>query len=126
LCTCRDSLGCLFRARRNVTNMSSTPTYLSSSCYIYCYMCPHPATYVSSYCYMCALILLHVCPHTATYVPSYCYMCPHTLILPHMVLTGTSGSPRLILRERERERERASESEPRLPMLGSVQVGVRE
>ena len=45
------------------------------------HVCPHTATYVSSYCYICVLILLHVCPHTATYVPSYCYMC--VLILLH-------------------------------------------
>ncbi len=50
------------------------------------HMCPHTAMYVSSYCYVCVLILLHVCPHTAMYVSSYCYVCvliqlricPHT------------------------------------------------
>ena len=31
-------------------------------------MCPHAATYVSSYCNTCVLILLYVCPHTAMYV----------------------------------------------------------
>ena len=34
------------------------------------------ATYVSSYCYICVLILL--CPHTATCVLTLLYMCPHT------------------------------------------------
>jgi hypothetical protein len=38
------------------------------------------AIYVSSYHYICALIQLYMCPHTATYVSSYCYMCPHTAI----------------------------------------------
>ena len=32
------------------------------------HMCRHTATYVSSYCYICVLILLYMCPHTATYV----------------------------------------------------------
>jgi hypothetical protein len=31
--------------------------------------------YVSSYCYICVLILLCACPHTAIYVSSYCHMC---------------------------------------------------
>ncbi len=31
--------------------------------------------YVSSYCYICVLILLYMCPHTAMYVSSYCYVC---------------------------------------------------
>ena len=49
--------------------------------------CPHTAIYVSSCCYVCALILLYVCPHTAVYVASCCirvllllYMCPHTAL----------------------------------------------
>jgi len=46
------------------------------------YRCPHPATYVSSYFYICVLILLHMCPHTSTYVSSSCYIC--VLILLHM------------------------------------------
>ena len=49
-------------------------------------MCPHTAIYVSSYRYICVLILLCVCPDTAICVSSYCYvyvlillyMCPHT------------------------------------------------
>ncbi len=44
--------------------------------------------YVSSYCYICVLILLCMCPHTAICVSSYYYtfvlillcMCPHTTI----------------------------------------------
>jgi hypothetical protein len=51
-----------------------------------CCMCPHTTIYVSSYCYICVLILLYMCPHTAIYVSSYfyicvlilLYMCPHT------------------------------------------------
>jgi hypothetical protein len=44
----------------------------------YCEKCgggSHTATYVSSCCYMCVLMLLHVCPHAATCVSSCCYMC---------------------------------------------------
>jgi hypothetical protein len=32
------------------------------------------AIYVSSYCFICVLILLHMCPHTSTYVSSYYYI----------------------------------------------------
>ena len=44
------------------------------------HMCPHTAAYVSAYCCICVLILLHIhmCLHNATYVSSYLYMCPHT------------------------------------------------
>jgi cbb3-type cytochrome oxidase subunit 1 len=31
--------------------------------------------HVSSYYYLCVLILLHMCPHTTTYVSSYYYIC---------------------------------------------------
>ncbi len=59
---------------------------MTSYCYIcvliLLHMCPHTATYVSSYCYICALILLHMClillhmyARTATCVSSYCYIC---------------------------------------------------
>ncbi len=51
---------------------------LFSCCYTY--VCPHTAMYVSSYCYICVLILLYMCPHTAVYMSSYCYICPHTAI----------------------------------------------
>jgi hypothetical protein len=34
--------------------------------------CPHTSVYVSSYYYLCVLILLNMCPHTAIYVSSYC------------------------------------------------------
>ncbi len=43
-------------------------------------MCPHTAINVSSYYYICVLILLHMCPHTTICVSSYYYMCPHTTI----------------------------------------------
>ena len=39
---------------------------------------PHTAIYVSSYCYICVLILLYMCPHTTAYVfpyPLYMYIC---------------------------------------------------
>jgi hypothetical protein len=45
------------------------------------YMCPHTAAYaiyVSSYCYICVLILLYMCRHTAAYVVILLHMCPHT------------------------------------------------
>jgi hypothetical protein len=63
--------------------------YVSS----YYYVCFLILLYVSSYLlcvlillYMCpyattyVLMLLHVCPHTTMYVSSYNYMCPHTTI----------------------------------------------
>ncbi len=52
-------------------------------------MCPHPAIYVSSYCYVCVLILLCMCPHTAMYVSAcpessryscVCYVCVRILL----------------------------------------------
>jgi hypothetical protein len=48
----------------------------------YYYMCPPTAQYVSSYCYMssyyyvCVLILLYMCPHTNVCASSCCYVCP--------------------------------------------------
>ena len=44
------------------------------------HMCPHSATYVSSYCCICVRILLHMRPHAATYVSSYCYVCVRILV----------------------------------------------
>jgi hypothetical protein len=44
---------------------------------VHVYVCPHTAVYVSSYCYMCVLILLYMSAHTAVYVSSSFYMCPH-------------------------------------------------
>jgi hypothetical protein len=66
------------------------------------YLCPHTAVYVSSYCYVCVLILLYVC------VLMLLYMCPHTamyfvLILLHMCshelvsYTTTHVQPRVLL-----------------------------
>jgi hypothetical protein len=69
----------------------SIPVYVCvlilSSYYYICvlillYMCPHTAIYVSSYYYICVLILLYMCPHTAIYMSSYCYIC--VLILLYM------------------------------------------
>ncbi len=111
LCTCRDSLGCLFRARRNVTNNNKkcppllhicprTATDTATCVLILPYMCPHTATRVPSYCYMC--------PHTATYVPSYCYMCPQTVthvssycyMCPHTA-TATHVSSQVLVAHRD-------------------------
>jgi hypothetical protein len=72
------------------------------------YMCPHTTIYVSSYCYICVLILLYghtyssirthmckcgnillhicvlillyMCPHTTICVLIQLYLCPHTTI----------------------------------------------
>jgi hypothetical protein len=35
------------------------------------YVCPHTTKYVSSYLYICVLILLHTCPHATIYVSAY-------------------------------------------------------
>jgi len=51
-------------------------------------MRPHSTLYVSSYYYICVLILLYMRPHTTIYVSSFyyicvlilLYMCPHTTI----------------------------------------------
>ena len=41
--------------------------------------------YVSSYCYICVLILLYMCPHPTIYMSSYHYICiPHFCI--HILL----------------------------------------
>jgi len=39
-------------------------------------MCPH-AMHVSSYYYICVLILLYMCPHITVCVLIFLYMCPH-------------------------------------------------
>jgi hypothetical protein len=44
------------------------------------------------------LILLYICPHTATYVSSYCFICVLILILLYMC-------PQDLLREMEEEEE---------------------
>ena len=41
---------------------------------------PRTAIYVSSYYYICVLILLYMCPHTTICVLILPYMCPHTTI----------------------------------------------
>jgi hypothetical protein len=70
----------------------SSYSYISSVC-ILLYMCPH-TIYVSSYYYICVLILLYIYRlHTAVYVSSYSYissvcilvyMCPHTTTTIHV------------------------------------------
>ncbi len=42
-------------------------------------MCPHTTTYVSSYYYVCVLVLLYICV-LVLLVSSHYYMCPHTTI----------------------------------------------
>ncbi len=50
------------------------------------YVCT--TTHVSSYYYICVLILLHMCSHSTTYVPSYYYT--HVLILLQMCSHATT------------------------------------
>ena len=38
-------------------------------------VCEAPPVGVSSYSYICVLILLYMCPHSAVYVSAYCYVC---------------------------------------------------
>ena len=47
-------------------------------CVSYYYICT--IIYVSSYCYICVLILLYMCPHTAICVLILLFACPHTTI----------------------------------------------
>ena len=44
------------------------------------HVCPHTTICVSSYYYICVLILLYMCPHTAIYVSSYYYMSSYDYI----------------------------------------------
>jgi hypothetical protein len=66
-------------------------------------MCPHTATYVSSYCHMCVLILLYVsaycymCPHTPIYVSSYSYMCVLILLCMCVLMLLCSVDIHLLL-----------------------------
>jgi hypothetical protein len=57
-----------------------TATCVSSFCFII--VCVLICGYLSSYCYMCVVILLHMCPHMWISVSSYYYIC--VLILLHM------------------------------------------
>jgi hypothetical protein len=52
------------------------------------YMCPHTAIYVSSYCYICVLILVGAATVSDIYVLILRYMCPHTAIYmcPHTAI----------------------------------------
>jgi hypothetical protein len=63
--------------------------HVSSYCYmcvLILHMCPHPT--------ICVLILLYRCPHTTIHVSSYCYvcvrillyMCPHTAMCVRILL----------------------------------------
>ena len=55
-------------------------------------MCPRTAIYVSSYCYVCVLVLLYMCPRTAIYVSSYCYICVLLYVCPHTPIYVSSCS----------------------------------
>jgi hypothetical protein len=87
---------CVYKSSKRVLillHVCPHPTIYVSS-YSVLYMCPHtphPTLYVStnnqsvsSYYYMCVLILLILlcmCPHTAIYMSSYyLHLCPHTTI----------------------------------------------
>ncbi len=91
---------CTARAVREPSGKSSIRphTIFVSSYYYICvlillYMCPHATIFVSSYSYGCVLILLRMCPHTPTDVSSYSYGCVLILLrmCPH---TGVSASER--------------------------------
>ena len=56
-------------------NMTSPAIYM---CLLY--MCPHTDVYVSSYCYICVLILLYVLYYVLD-MCSYCYICVLILVL---------------------------------------------
>ena len=65
----------------------SFSSFFFSSRQRYAVPCAHPlryrhhaVSYVSSYCFLCVLIILYMRPHTAMYACSYCCMCPHTAI----------------------------------------------
>ena len=51
-------------------NISNTQWARSILLYILLYVCPHPAIYASSYCYIYVLILLYMCPHTTVHCMS--------------------------------------------------------
>ena len=38
-------------------------------------MRPHPSISLSSYCFICVLMLLCICPHPSMSLCSYCYVC---------------------------------------------------
>jgi hypothetical protein len=44
--------------------------------------------YVSSYYYMCVLILLYMCPHTTIYVSSYYYIRVLILLYMSAIISG--------------------------------------
>ena len=94
-------------------------TYVSSL--LLC-MCPHPTKYVSSpyltihvssYFYVCVLILLcmclillYMCPHTTMYASSYYYICVLILLYMPAVSYIKSWCVCVCVLERERERSR--------------------
>jgi hypothetical protein len=60
--------------------MCPRATICVSSYYYICilvllYMCPRTTIYVSSYYYTCVLVLLYMCPRTTIHVSSYYYIC---------------------------------------------------
>ena len=76
-------LGCRASRFSQVFILLYTPIYVSSDCYIWVLillMCPHTNKHVSSYYYICVLILLYTCPHNTVCVLILLYVCPHTTI----------------------------------------------
>jgi hypothetical protein len=77
-----------------------TPIYVSSYDYIcvlilLCvlirlYMCPHTTIYVSSYYYICVLIRLYMCPHTAICVLIRLYVSSYCYMCPHTTIYVSS------------------------------------
>jgi len=54
---------------------------------------------VSSYYYICVLILLYICPHTATYVSSYCYICVLCVLVQVLCQLISAEVARILARE---------------------------
>ena len=83
LLQCRNSFYFFSLRSPNVETGSVHSMFLVLLCvFSYCWMCPHTAricphtaTYVFSYCFICVRILLHMCSHTAVSVCSYYYIC---------------------------------------------------
>ena len=62
--------------------------YSSVSALVLLCACPHTAIGVLILLYICSQTAIHVCPHPAKYVPSSCYMC--VLILKYLCGRGFS------------------------------------
>jgi hypothetical protein len=69
-------------------------------------MCPHPATTVSSYSYLCVFICPHTSNHGSTYATNVSSVLVCQCVSPRPSLTGVCVCVCVCVRERERERER--------------------